>query len=317
MLKRIAVAVILVAAAAAGSVWLLTAPQPLAAAALPDRAADLDNGRRMFFAGGCGPCHAAERAQGEDRYLLGGGQALATPYGTFRAPNISPDPETGIGGWSDADFVNAMQRGVSPEGRHYYPSFPYTSYARMRTEDVLDLKAFLDTLPPVRNAVAGHDLAFPYNLRRGLGLWKRLHLSAEPVADLPEASEAVRRGQYLVEGPGHCGECHTMRDGSGGLMLGEWLAGAPSPDSDGFVPNITPHPDGLADWSERDIAYALETGFTPDFDTMGGSMTAVQENLAELPEADREAIAAYLKAIAALPNAYRPAAPPAAESFGY
>jgi mono/diheme cytochrome c family protein len=317
MLKRIAVAVLLVAVAAAGSAWILTAPQPLAAAALPDRAADLDNGRRMFFAGNCGSCHAAERARGDDRFLLGGGQALETPYGIFRAPNISPDPETGIGGWSEADFVNAMQRGVSPDGRHYYPSFPYTSYARMRTEDVLDLKAFIDTLPPVRNAVAGHELAFPYNLRRGLGLWKRLHLSDEPVADLPDASEAVLRGQYLAEGPGHCAECHTMRDATGGLMLGEWLAGAPSPDGDGFVPNITPHPDGLADWSERDIAYALETGFTPDFDTMGGSMTAVQENLAELPEADREAIAAYLKAIAALPNAYRPAAPPAAESFGY
>lgn len=316
MLKRIAVAVLLVAAAAAGSAWLLTAPQPLAAAALPQRTPDLDNGRRMFFAGGCASCHAAEKAEGEDRFLLGGGLALASPYGTFRAPNISPDPETGIGGWSDSDFANAMLRGVSPDGRHYYPSFPYASYARMRAEDVLDLKAFIDTLPPVRNAVAGHDLAFPYNLRRGLGLWKRLNMKDEPAVDLSDASETVRRGQYLVEGPGHCGECHTARDAAGGLLLDRWLAGAPSPDGDGVIPNITPHADGLSDWSEGDIAYALETGFTPDFDTLGGSMGAVQANLAELPAEDREAIAAYLKAIPALPDAAPTAAAPA-ESLGY
>lgn len=305
MPKRIAVAVLLVAAAAAGSIWLLTAPQPLEAAALPDHTPDPDNGRRMFFAGGCASCHAAEDAEGDDRLRLGGGMSLPTPFGTFYAPNISPHPEDGIGGWSDLDFVNAMKRGISPAGEHYYPAFPYPSYARMRLRDLLDLKAFMDALPPVASRTGEHDLPFPYNLRRGLGLWKRLHLDSGPILMLPGGSESVQRGQYLVEGPGHCGECHTMRDWSGGTLRDQWLAGAPSPDSDGVMPNITPHEDGIADWSQSDIAYALETGFMPDFDTFGGAMVAVQENLAELPAADRDAIAAYLKAIPPLPDAYQ------------
>jgi mono/diheme cytochrome c family protein len=304
MLKRIAAAVLLVAVAAAVSVWLLTAPQPFAAAALPDHSPDPVNGRRMFFAGGCAACHAAEDAEGEARFLLGGGLALGTPFGTFYAPNISPHPDDGIGGWSDLDFINAMMRGISPEGRHYYPAFPYPSYARMRVENVLDLKAFMDTLPPVASETGEHDLAFPYNLRRGLGLWKRLYLEGGPVVALPDASEAVRLGQYLVEGPGHCGECHTLRDPTGGVRADQWLAGAPSPDGDGVIPNITPHGDGIGDWSQSDIAYALESGFTPDFDSFGGAMVDVQENLAELPASDREAIAAYLKAIPPLPDAY-------------
>ena len=307
MLKWIAVAVLLVAAAAAVSVWLLTAPQPLAAAALPQHTPDLANGERMFFAGGCASCHAAEDAEAEDKLRLGGGLALPTPFGTFYAPNISPHPEDGIGGWSDLDFVNAMMRGISPSGEHYYPAFPYPSYARMQVEDILDLRAFMDTLPQVSSQTAEHELAFPYNVRRGLGLWKRLHLDNGPVLALPDASEAVRRGQYLVEGPGHCGECHTMRDWSGGTVRDQWLAGAPSPEGDGVIPNLTPHEEGLADWTESDIADALETGFTPDFDSFGGAMVAVQENLAELPAADLEAIAAYLKAIPPLPDAYEPA----------
>ena len=151
-------------------------------------------------------------------------------------PNISPDPETGIGGWSTLDFVNAVTRGVSPGGAHFYPAFPYASYTRMRLEDVIDLKAFMDTLPPVSNRVAGHELGFPFNIRRGVGLWKRLYLSDAPVLALADASDAVRRGQYLVEGPGHCGECHTSRDLMGGLKTALWLAGAPSPEGQGRHP---------------------------------------------------------------------------------
>ena len=173
------------------------------------------NGERIFYAGGCASCHAAPEAKGEDKLKLAGGLELNTPFGLFRVPNISPDPETGIGGWSTLDFVNAVMRGVSPGGAHFYPAFPYASYARMRIEDVIDLKAFMDTLPPVSNRVAGHELGFPFNIRRGVGLWKRLYLSDAPVLALADASEAVRRGQYLVEGPGHCGECHTSRDFDG------------------------------------------------------------------------------------------------------
>jgi mono/diheme cytochrome c family protein len=218
-------------------------------------------------------------------------------------PNISPDPGTGIGSWSTLDFANAMLLGVSPAGTHFYPAFPYPSYARMRVEDVIDLKAFMDTLPAVSNRVAGHELGFPFNIRRGIGVWKRLYLSAAPVLQLGEASDAVKRGQYLVEGPGHCGECHTSRDAMGGLKTALWLAGAPNPEGKGTIPNITPGPGGL-EWSESEIVDVLKTGFKPDFvDTLGGRMGAVQENLAHLPDADLQAIAAYLKAVPPLPDA--------------
>jgi mono/diheme cytochrome c family protein len=302
MLKRAAVAVVLLAIALGALFWFLTAPQPLAAAALPSHEADVANGERMFYAGGCASCHAAPESEDADKLKLAGGVELKTPFGLFRVPNISPDPGTGIGGWSTLEFVNAVMRGVSPAGAHYYPAFPYPSYARMRVEDVIDLKAFMDTLPPVSNAVAGHDLGFPYNIRRGLGVWKRLYLDAGFVLALDDADERVRRGQYLVEGPGHCGECHTPRDFMGGLKTDLWLAGARNPEGRGRFPNITPHEDGLQ-WSEGEIADALKTGITPDFDSFGGRMVAVQKELSHLSDEDLQAIAAYLKAVPPLPDA--------------
>ena len=302
MLRKAAISIVLLAIVAAAIGWFITAPKPLQAAQIPAHDPDAANGERIFYASGCASCHAAPEAEGEEKLLLSGGLELDTPFGLFRAPNISPDPEAGIGGWSTADFVNAVMRGVSPTGAHYYPSFPYGSYARMRVEDVIDLKAFMDTLPPVPNAAAGHELDFPYNIRRGVGFWKRLYLGDEPVVALAGADDLVRRGQYLVEGPGHCGECHTARNFLGGLREDVWLAGAPNPEGDGILPNLTPHEDGL-EWSESEIVEALQSGLTPDFDELGGRMAAVQENLAELPDEDLEAIAAYLKAIPPLPDA--------------
>jgi mono/diheme cytochrome c family protein len=283
MMKKLAVLAALLAVAA----WALTRPQTLDPRDIPGLAADPANGERVFHAGGCASCHGAD---------LAGGHEMSTPFGTFRVPNITPHPAAGIGGWTLTDFANAMRRGVAPDGRHYYPAFPYTSYIRMNDQDLVDLKAWLDGFAPVANRVADHDLAFPWNLRRGIGLWKRLYL--RPGWVLAEAADAdVQRGRYLVEALGHCGECHTPRDAFGGLDESAWLAGAPEPAGEGRVPDITPHADGLGGWSARDIAYYLKSGFTPDFDTVGGSMVEVQENLARLGDADRAAIAAYLKAV--------------------
>jgi len=308
MLRRAAVAVVVLAIIGAALGWFLTAPEPLAAAQLPVHEPDVANGERIFYAGGCASCHAAPDAQGDDKLKLGGGRELNTDFGIFRVPNISPDPETGIGGWSTLDFVNAVVRGVTPGGAHYYPAFPYPSYIRMKVEDVIDLKAFLDTLPPVSNQVADHDLGFPFSIRRGVGVWKFLYFSPDPVLVLADPSESVQRGQYLVEGPGHCGECHTPRDLMGGLKRAQWLAGAPNPEGKGNIPNITPHPDGLT-WSEKEIVDTFETGFTPEFDTLGGNMSLVQWSLSHLPEDDLQAIAAYLKAVPPLPDATPAAAP--------
>ena len=283
--------------------WWLTRPAPLSLSALPEHVADSVAGERVFWVGGCASCHATpvngKRARGDARLRLGGGLELDTPFGVFRAPNISPHVD-GIGQWSDLEFVNAMRRGISPAGRHYYPSFPYGSYTRMTIEDILDLKAFLDSLAPVPGLVDDHSLGFPWSIRRGIGIWKRLNLDDAPVVVLDGADETLIRGQYLVEGAGHCGECHTSRDAFGGLELRRWLAGAPNPEGKGRIPNITPAGKGIAGWSAADLAYYFESGFTPDFDTVGGSMVAVQENLAQLPAADRAAIAAYLGAIPAI-----------------
>ena len=274
-------------------------PNPLAELALPDYAGDAIAGERMFWAGGCASCHASPKdgkpAKGADKLLLGGGLELDTPFGLFRVPNISPHADDGIGDWSMLEFVNAMQRGVAPDGRHYYPSFPFTSYTRMRTEHVMDIKAFLDTLPPVSSKIAEHELDFPYSVRRGLGLWKRLYLDEAPVIDIE--GDDLELGRYLVEGAGHCAECHTPRDMFGGSRVSKWMGGATNLDGEGRIPDITPSGKNTKGWSASDIEYYLESGFTPDFDSVGGSMVAVQENMAKLTKEDRAAIAAYLKVL--------------------
>ncbi len=295
---RLLAGLLLVAVAGFGAFWLLTMPRGLPAAtlaALPE--GDPARGETWFWAGGCAACHAAERAQGEDRLLLGGGLVLATDFGSFVAPNVSMHPQDGIGGWSAADFANAMRAGISPDGRHYYPSFPYASYIRMRDEDIADLWAFWQTLPAVEGRQPDHDLAFPYSLRRGVGLWKRAFLTDAPAVEIDTSDPLVARGQYLVEAAGHCGECHTPRNFGGAMDTARWLAGAPNPEGEGRVPNITGGAGGIGNWSTGEIAYYFETGFRPDFDVVGGSMSAVQRNLAMLSPEDWQAIAAYLKAV--------------------
>ena len=297
-MKRLA---LLALAAVAVGIWWGGRGQPLEAGDVwLGIVGDAARGEGLFHLSGCGSCHSSPDAEAESAPRLGGGDALETPFGVFRAPNISPDVNAGIGSWNLVDFANAMWRGLAPDGRHYYPSFPYTSYALMSLQDLADLKAYLDGLPPVATRSAAHELAFPWSQRWALGWWKRLYLDASPVAELPESTATVERGRYLVEGPGHCGECHTPRNVFGALRRDRWLAGAPSPDGQGSVPNLTPHADGLAGWSGADLVYYFESGIDPEFDVVGGEMVAVQENLARLDREDLEAIAAYLAALAPL-----------------
>lgn len=286
--------------------WYLTAPTRLDAKTLAAAApGNASAGEQVFWAAGCSSCHARPGSKGEARLELAGGVELKTAFGTFVTPNISPDPEAGIGNWSFEDFANALQRGVDPEGHQLYPAFPYTSYTRMKLSDVADLYAFMKTLPPVAADPPESRISFPYNIRRGIALWNTAFLRSRPVVGLSaDADKALLRGRYLVEGPGHCGECHTPRDTIGATDYKRWLAGAPNPEGKGIVPNITPGEGGIGDWSAKDIAYYLETGFTPDFDSVGGAMVEVQENIAKLPASDREAIAAYLKAVPPQGNGY-------------
>ena len=300
-MKKLAASLAVVGLAGAAAGWVLSAPEPLpqdVLASLP--AGDAARGETVFWTGGCASCHAAPGAKGDEKLALGGGLKLETPFGTFVAPNISSDSRDGIGDWSAADLANAMMAGVSPEGAHYYPAFPYASYIRMRPADIADLHAFMQTLPAVSGKAPDHDLGFPFNIRRGLGFWKLVNLKAGPVVSAPAEGEVDREtwelGRYLVEGAGHCGECHTPRDAIGGLDKSRWLAGAPAATGDGKVPGLDPSSE-LGSWSAADIAYYLESGFTPEYDSVGGEMVAVQENMAKLPATHRQAIAAYLKAL--------------------
>ena len=267
---------------------------------MPARTADLANGETMFNIGGCASCHATPGQ--DDRTRLGGGHALKTAFGTFRVPNISSDPQNGIGAWSEAEFVNAMMQGVGRRGEHLYPSFPYTSYQRMKVDDVRDLYAFMKTLPADSTPSQPHELLMPFSFRPALALWKLLHLDGKPFVPDPARAAQLNRGAYLVEGPGHCAECHSPRDSFGGIPSDKRFAGGPDPEGKGWVPNLTPHADGLASWSAGDIAYLLESGFTPEYDSVGSTMADVIANTSKLSAEDRAAMAAYLKALPPRPG---------------
>ncbi|NDV98037.1 cytochrome c [Salipiger sp. PrR002] len=282
----------LAALVAAGALWLISAPDVLPEGEFAgDAAGDPARGESIFTAAGCASCHHAPES--EDKLVLAGGQRFASDFGTFIAPNISPDPVQGIGAWSLHDFANALLRGVSPEGQHYYPAFPYGAYIRMQPQDVANLWSYIQSLPASQEPSQPHEVGFPFNIRRGLGLWKQLYL--DPSWVMADAgTEELARGRYLVEALAHCGECHTPRDGFGGLQREAWLTGAPNPSGEGSIPALTP--DELS-WDAASIAYYLETGFTPDYDSAGGHMVAVVENFAKLPAEDRAAVAAYVKAL--------------------
>jgi mono/diheme cytochrome c family protein len=304
-MRKLLLAAIVAALIGLAVFWVLTIPSTLPASALSARSADMANGKEMFYAGGCASCHAVPGQ--EDRTRLGGGLGLKSPFGTFYVPNISPDPNDGIGKWSEAEFVTAMQKGTSPDGRHYFPAFPYPSYQRMRLDDVRDLFAFVKTLPAVSGKVRDHDVPFPFNVRRLLGGWKLLFLDGKPFEADRSKPAAWNRGAYLVNGPGHCAECHSPRNPLGGIVAAQRFAGGPNPEGEGWVPNITQY--ALKDYSEKDIAYLLETGNTPEGDSVGGAMTAVIRNTSQLTEADRAAMAAYLKSLPPVEGPKKPEKP--------
>lgn len=286
-------------AAAGAAAWILSAPRPaVAASAQAEPGGDAERGRLVFLAGDCASCHASPGQ--EDRLRLGGGMALGSPHGVFRTPNISPDPDHGIGRWTDADLANALLSGVSPDGRHYYPAFPYTSYAHMRPQDVRDLMAYLRTLPPVAGAPHAHEVGFPFTVRRAIGLWKLLYLDRRPIEPDPGRSDAWNRGRYLVEAVAHCAECHSSRNVAGAIREETRFAGGPDPEGAGFAPNITPA--AIGDWSEADLVELLTSGRTPAGAYVGSTMADVVHNASQLPVEDRAAIASYIRSLPARPT---------------
>ncbi|KAF0114239.1 MAG: diheme cytochrome c-type [Rhodobacteraceae bacterium] len=285
--------VIVLGLIAAGGLYVMARPKPLAAAAVADLTGDPVHGEQVFWAAGCASCHMADKAEGEAQLVLSGGQRFPSDFGTFIAPNISQDPAQGIGSWTLLDLANAITRGVSPEGDHYYPALPYAAYAKLEMQDVADLFAFLKTLPADPTPSQPHELGFPFSIRDSIGAWKLLFLS-DDWALAGNLTPTATRGRYIAEAMAHCGECHTPRNVLGGLDTARWLGGAPNPTGDGRIPNITP---GKLGWTSGDIVQYLTTGFTPEYDSVGGHMAHVVENMARLPESDRLAVAEYLLAV--------------------
>lgn len=287
---------LLLALVAGGVLFWLTLPKPLSDADMAGLTGDVARGQRIFTAAGCASCHMAPDAKGEAQLVLAGGQRFASPFGTFLAPNISQDPEQGIGGWTLAQLASALTRGVSGKGEHLYPALPYASYAKMQLQDVADLYAYLKTLPADPTPSQAHELGFPFNIRMSLGGWKLLFLTRDWAVP-GNLTPTEDRGRYIAEALAHCGECHTPRNMLGGMDRTRWLAGAPNPaDPTGKsrVPNITP---AKLTWTEDEIVAYLTTGFTPEFDSVGGPMVHVVENFSKLPPEDAAAVAAYLKRV--------------------
>lgn len=282
-----------------GAAWALSAPRPLTAAEIPQHTANPANGEKLFNIAGCHSCHMPSAdLKDVPAGSPAGGAPLHTPVGTFYPPNLTPDPETGIGKLTDLEFVNIVQRGITPDGEHLIPALPYTSYAHMKVEDVLDIKAYLATLPAVKSPGREADLPAAFIVRRGVGLWKWMGLDTTAWTPDSKQSESWNRGAYLVNGPGHCAECHTPRNIFMVRDDGRAFSGGPHPEGKGKVPSLR----GLIERGEfkdaKDIASALQFGETMGYERIAsGGMGQVQQNVSKLPEADIQAIGEYLASL--------------------
>ncbi len=255
--------------------------QPVSVANL---AGDAKRGEYLSIAAGCLTCHTDFKKKGK---LLAGGPAIKTPFGTFYGPNITPDKTHGIGGWTLEQFSQALTAGISPDGRHYFPSFPYDSYAAMIPQDIADIKSYLDSVPSIATPSRPHDLPWPFSDRNVLGAWKWLNFN-------PGRAEAMSRGAYLVNVLGHCGECHTQRDLLGG-KTGLPLAGNTNGPGGSKVPSLR----GLSTdgklWTADNIKLSLQVGMKPNGDFLGDTMAeVVAHSTGKLSDEDRAAIATYL-----------------------
>jgi mono/diheme cytochrome c family protein len=249
----------------------------------------IEHGRYVAIAGDCAACHTAKGGQ-----PFAGGGALQTPFGILLAPNITPDVATGIGGWTDDQFVDAVRNGIGHGGIHLYPAMPYTYYTKVTREDVIAIRAYLDTVQPVRNLVNANQLPFPFNQRETMLGWNELYFRPGEFKPDPSKSAEWNRGAYLVEGAEHCGLCHTPKNVMGGDENGQAMQG--SVLQNWYAPNITgSRRVGIGDWTVDDIALYLKTGRNR-YDIASGPMAeAVTNSSSHLTDADLRAIAVYLK----------------------
>ena len=257
-----------------------------------------ERGAYLITAAGCLSCHTDTENDGP---AFAGGHRLESPYGVFVTPNITPDIATGIGAWPEATFVRALLEGIGPDGTHYYPSFPYASYAGITATDARDMYAGLMALAPVERGNESHELAWYVPGRWAMRAWATL-FSPWDYATGPAVSnddEQWQRGAYLVRHLGHCGECHTPRNVFGALQTNAELSGSPKDSTGRSAPDISANPAAeISNWSDDELEFFLEIGLLPDGDFVGGSMTAVvDEHTGKLTPQDRQAIVRYLRSV--------------------
>ncbi len=258
-------------------------------------------GKYLARAGLCIACHTDFKNKGAE---LAGGYAIKVPFGVIYSTNITPDPETGIGGWSDEEFLRAMRQGIGRRGQHLFPAFPYTSFTRMTDEDILALKAYLSTVKPVRRENSEPELTVPFNWRFLLAGWKWRYFEEGSWTPDPDKPAQWNRGAYLVQAVTHCAECHSPRDWAGGLQRELLMAGAADGPEGETAPNITAHnKTGVGDWSVEDMAELLKSSYKPDGDNVQGLMERVIiHGYEHMTDEDLTAIAVYLRSLPAIDN---------------
>ena len=253
---------------------------------------DARRGEYLAKAGGCVGCHTEKK---QDAVAFAGGRELKTPFGTFYGPNLTPHPQAGIGRWTEADFIRAMRQGDRPDGKNYFPAFPYPSFTKINDGDLRDLWAYLRALPHSSQASRAHDLGFPFGWRFLVTFWKWLFFTPGPFTSLPGVSDVINRGAYLVLALGHCGECHTPRNFLGGPKKSRTLAGGMGPEGK-HVPNLTPAT--LKKWNDTELKDFLVFGSSPDGDVPAEAMGEVIRNTtSKLTPADMAAMIAYLRSL--------------------
>jgi mono/diheme cytochrome c family protein len=245
-------------------------------------------GATLAAIGDCAVCHTATKGA-----PFAGGRPLNTPFGVVHATNITPDPETGIGRWSEAAFARAMRDGIARDGRHLYPVLPYPHFVGLTDQDMAALYAFLMTRAPRRLEAPPNALGFPANIRATLAGWNLLFVTSGPFAPTPSQNAEWNRGAYLVESLGHCGACHTPRNAAGAEQNGRALAGGEVEGWD--APALQGRTPAGAPWTVDALTTYLRTGFSAGHGAAAGPMAAVTQALAQVPEADVRAIAVYIK----------------------
>jgi mono/diheme cytochrome c family protein len=272
----------------------------------PQEFTQIERGRYLTILSDCASCHTVPGSN----QPFAGGRPIETPFGNIVAPNITPDPETGIGSWSDDQFDAAIRKGIGPDGSRLYPAMPYNAYTKLSRDDVLAIRAYLNTLTPVRNAVTADTLPFPFNIRTAMRVWDALYFQQGEYRPDPRKSAAWNRGAFLVDGPGHCGACHTPKTVLGGdkaaqYLQGSYLQGWSAPDitNDARL--------GLGKWSKEDLVSYLKAGHNRITAATGPMGEVVTLSTAHMSDPDLDAIATYLKS---LPGKTGGASPPPAKT---